>query len=114
MNPKCAKQAPLSQPRATPLRILAKLLIPNLLCSITARYSAVAPAELTAPQSSEAVLAKVREMELPTIERQDNCQVAVSLSLAKDQTRLPGFCCVCDRNGQGRTNVSAKRGVLTT
>src|SRR5258708_15833611 len=105
MNPKCAKQAPLSQPRATPLRILAKLLIPNLLCSITARYSAVAPAELTVPQSSEAVLAKVREMELPTIERQDNCQVAVSLSLANDQASLPVYGCLCDRNGRAMTNV---------
>src|SRR5258708_38710905 len=91
MNPKCAKQAPLSQPRATPLRILAKLLIPNLLCSITARYSAVAPAELTVPQSSEAVLAKVREMGLPTIERQEKRHVAGCLSLAQGQSRLAAF-----------------------
>src|SRR3984893_196834 len=104
----------LSQPRATQLRILAKLLIPNLLCSITARSSAVATAESTVPQSSEAVLAKVREMELPTIERQDNCQVAVSLSLANDQASLPVYGCLCHRNGRAMTNVCARRRFLTT
>jgi hypothetical protein len=66
------------------------------------------------PQSSEAVLAKVREMELPTIERQDNCQVAVSLSLANDQASLPVYGCLCDRNGRAMTNVCARRRFLTT
>src|ERR1700738_5368902 len=53
-------------------------------------------------------------MELPTIERQDTCQVALSLSLANDQASLPVYGCLGHRNGRAMTNVCARRRFLTT
>jgi hypothetical protein len=114
MNPKCAKQARAIPTASDTTSHSSKALNSKFTLLNNSPFQRCCPAELTVPQSSEAVLAKVREMELPTIERQDNCQVAVSLSLANDQASLPVYGCLCHRNGRAMTNVCARRRFLTT